>query len=151
VFSRVAPVLTPALVGTLLACSSQPEAPSLSIVGTWDQGARLEDAANSQTHIHTGYFIFDQKGDGFSGSGQQSGLCHAASGDYEGPLASGELFGITEGKQEGSNVSFRSALCTYEGVISEDGSHLDGTARCEYTDQGTHFVWTGQWLANRQH
>ena len=110
----MAVALTPGLIGGLVACSSQPEAPSLSIVGTWDQGARLEDAANRQTHIHTGYFSFDQKGDGFSGSGQQS------------------------------------PLCTYEGVMSDDNSHIDGTARCEYTDQGTHFVWTGEWLANLQ-
>jgi hypothetical protein len=150
VFSRMAVALTPGLISGLLACSSQPEAPSLSIVGTWDQGARLEDAGNGQTHIHTGYFSFDQKGGGFSGTGQQSGLCHAASGDYEGPLASEALFHIDEGVQQGSNVSFRTPLCTYEGVMSDDNSHIDGTARCEYTDQGTHFVWTGEWLANRQ-
>jgi len=138
-----------ALLATLVACSGQPEAPSPSIVGTWDQGARLADADNGQTHIHTGYFSFEQKGDGFSGSGQQSGLCHGAAGDYEGPLASGELFHISEGVEQGINVSFKTPLCTYEGVLSDDNSHIDGTARCEYTDQGTHFVWTGDWLANR--
>jgi hypothetical protein len=150
VFSRLAVALAPAFISMLGACSSQSEAPSLSIVGTWDQGARLQDATNAQTHIHTGYFSFDQKGNGFSGSGQQSGLCHSAAGDYEGPLASGVPFHITDGVQQGSNVSFRSELCTYSGVISDDGLHLNGTAQCEYTDQGTHFVWTGDWLANRQ-
>jgi hypothetical protein len=150
VFSRLSVAVTPAFIGLLGACSSQPAAPTLSILGTWDQGARLEDAANHQTHIHTGYFSFEQKDDGFSGSGQQSGMCHSAAGDYEGPLATGALFRITEGVQQGSNVLFKSSLCTYNGVISDDGLHLDGTARCEYTDQGTHFVWTGDWLANRQ-
>jgi hypothetical protein len=132
------------------ACSSQPEAPSLSIVGMWDQGARLQDAGNGQTHIHTGYFSFDQTGNGFSGSGQQSGLCHSEAGDYEGPLASGELLHISEGVEQGANVSFKTPLCTYQGVLSEDGLHLNGTAQCEYTDQGIHFAWTGDWLANRR-
>jgi hypothetical protein len=34
--------------------------------------------------------------------------------------------------------------------MTSDGAHIDGIARCEYTDQGVRFVWTGDWLANRE-
>lgn len=141
-------------VGSLAyACSAQDStspAP-LGIIGQWDQGARLEDTANQQTHIHTGYFSFEKKGAGFSGTSQQSGLCSsAAHGDYTGPLANGIPFEIRDGVQSGNQVSFRSDLCTYEGTLSADGEHIDGTARCAYSEGGVDFIWTGDWLANRQ-
>jgi hypothetical protein len=153
VFFRLAATAGALLIGTLTACSSHDAgtAPSaLNIVGTWTQGARLQDTVNHQTHIHTGYFSFSQEGDGFIGTGQQTGLCHSASGDYEGPLATGALFNITNGVQQGSNVSFNSELCAYSGVMSADGSRIEGTARCVYTDQGVPFLWIGDRLADRE-
>jgi hypothetical protein len=93
-----------------------------------EPGARLEDAVNQQTHIHTGYFSFEQKGSGFSGTGQQSGLCTStAHGDYTGPLANDAPFAIREGIQSGDHVSFKTDLCTYEGTLSADADHIDGT------------------------
>jgi hypothetical protein len=141
-------------VGTLLyACSAQDStspAP-LGIVGQWNQGARLTDPVNHQTHTHTGYFTFKMKGAGFEGTGQQSGLCtSAAHGDYVGPLANGVAYQIGDGLQSGDHVSFKSDLCTYEGTLSADGQHIDGTARCAYSEGGVDFVWTGDWLANRE-
>ena len=41
-------------------------------------------------------------------------------------------------------------LCTYEGTLSADNAHIDGTARCSYVQNGVDFVWTGDWLANRE-
>ena len=140
------------IIGMVGACSSHDAstAPSLSLAGNWTQGARLQEKANGQTHIHTGSFSFDQQGNRFTGSGQQTGLCHSAAGDYVGPLATGALFQITDGVQQGSSVSFKSDLCTYVGVVSADGQRIDGTAQCAYVDQGVSFVWTGDWLADRQ-
>jgi hypothetical protein len=55
---------------------------------------------NQQAHIHTGYFTFKQKGAGFAGTGQQTGLCTSAlHGDYVGPLANGIAYEIREGVQ----------------------------------------------------
>ena len=152
-FSRLRLAAALCLVSALGACSShEPDtAPSaLSIVGNWTQGANLRDTANAQTHIHTGYFSFAQQGGGFNGTGKQTGLCHSASGDYEGPLATGGLFHITNGEQHGNEVSFNSDLCTYTGAMSADGSRIEGKASCAYTDGGVDFIWTGDWLADRQ-
>ena len=140
-------------IGAVAACSSREAATSpsqFSMAGIWNQGARLADTTLKQTHIHTGYFFFDQEGGSFAGTGQQSGFCHSETGDYVGPLATGLNYDITQGVQHGRNVSFQTDLCSYEGVMTADGAHINGTARCEYTDQGLHFVWTGDWLANRE-
>ena len=140
------------LVTLMAACSHEtgtsPSTPS--VVGLWNQGASLRDAANDQTHIHTGYFSFTEQREGFGGQGQQSGFCRAADGDYTGPLATGTWYGITDGAQDGNRVSFRSDLCTYEGTLSGDEAHIAGTARCAYTRGGVSFVWEGEWLANRE-
>jgi hypothetical protein len=144
---------TLALLGLLGACSGSDSgtAPApLDIAGLWNQGARLADTVNGQTHIHTGYFSFSRHGAGFSGQGQQTGLCHGAAGDYTGPLATGIAFPITAGVQTGDHVAFQSDLCSYEGTLSADGAHIAGTMRCAYRDAGTDFVWTGDWLANRE-
>jgi hypothetical protein len=153
VFAKLA--LAPCLgfLGLLGACSSHDAgtAPSaLDVAGVWNQGASLRDTTNNQTHIHTGYFSFARQGEAFTGRGQQSGVCHGPSGDYEGPLATGALFQITDGVQQGAHVSFKTELCTYEGTVSADGAHIDGTMRCAYSDRGVSFVWTGEWLADRQ-
>ncbi len=147
----------PAAIGVLLislaACSSEVStAPApLGIVGLWNQGANLQDSVNNQTHIHTGYFSFTQQGAaGFAGSARQSGFCRNAEQDYTGPLATGVPYAITDGAQQGDRVSFRSELCSYEGTLSADGAHIEGSARCTYTEGGVNFVWTGAWLANRQ-
>ena len=140
-------------IGAVVACSSHDSATSPSqftMAGIWNQGARLQDTTLKQTHIHTGYFFFDQQGKSFAGTGQQTGLCQSPTGDYVGPLATGLSFDVTDGVQQGQRVSFRTDLCTYEGVMTSDGAHIDGTARCEYADQGVRFVWTGDWLANRE-
>ena len=121
----------------------------LSVAGSWTQGARLSETTHNQTHIHTGSFSFAQHGDAFTGSGQQSGLCHDASGDYAGPLATGAVFQITEGVQRGAKVRFKTALCSYEGLVSADGAHMSGTASCSYLDGGVRFSWAGDWLADR--
>ena len=76
-----------------------------------------------------GYFSFAQRGEAFTGTGQQTGLCHAASGDYTGPLADGAVFHVTDGVPQGTRVSFKSELCSYEGTLTADGAHIDGTAR----------------------
>jgi hypothetical protein len=123
---------------------------SLAIVGLWNQGANLRDTVNNQTHIHTGYFSFAQEGVGFAGTGEQSGFCSGPSGHYEGPLANGARYDIVDGVQDGSHVSFKSNLCSYEGTLSEDNAHLAGTASCSYVENGVNFVWTGDWLANRE-
>ena len=134
------------------ACSAESGASpnSLSIVGVWNQGASLRDTVNSQSHIHTGYFSFVQKRDGFAGTGEQSGLCTGTHGDYVGPLATGKPFNLVDGIEEGDRVSFKSDLCTYEGTLSADKAHIAGTARCAYTEGGVSFVWVGDWLANRE-
>jgi len=141
-----------ALVALTGACSPEEgTSPSpLSIVGQWGQGANLSETARAQTHIHTGYFTFVRQGSGFTGSGWQTGLCRGEGGDYAGPLATGASYEIVEGVQEGDRVSFKSALCEYQGTVSADGAHIDGTARCAYTEDGAGFVWTGAWLANRE-
>ena len=140
------------LIPVALACSrgSTPPSSPLSVAGSWVQGARLQDAANGQTHIHSGYFSFAQRGDAFTGRGQQSGLCEAATGNYEGPLATGAEFQIVDGVQHGASVSFKTAMCTYQGLVSADGLHIDGTATCSYTDKGVQFNWQGDWLAQRE-
>ena len=122
----------------------------LSILGLWNQGANLRETAKNQTHIHAGYFSFTEEGDGFAGRGQQSGFCRGANGDYTGPFATGTSYAIADGVQEGDRVTFRDELCTYEGTLSTDDAHIAGTARCTYTDGGASFVWTGDWLANRE-
>ena len=142
-----------ALAALTGACSSEDGGTSpspLTIVGRWGQGANLSESAREQTHIHTGYFTFVRRGDGFGGSGQQTGLCRAEGGDYAGPLATGALYEITEGVEQGDRVSFKSDLCEYQGTLSADGAHIEGTARCAYTQDGAGFVWTGAWLANRE-
>jgi len=153
VFSKLASASGVVFVGMVAACSSHEvdTAPSLlSMAGNWTQGARLQDSSKGQTHIHTGSFSFAQEGDAFTGSGQQTGLCHGPSGDYVGPLATGALFQITNGVQQDRNVSFKSDLCAYTGVMSADGARIEGTVQCAYTDHGTSFVWTGDWLADRE-
>lgn len=142
--------LAPGLV-VLGACSTNNTAATspLSVAGDWTQGARLRDSVHAQTHLHAGSFSFAQRGETFKGSGQQNGLCNAASGDYTGPLADGALFQITSGVQNGANVSFKSNMCTYDGTVSADGLHMAGTATCSYTVQGTRFDWSGEWLADR--
>jgi hypothetical protein len=151
--ARLFPSAGIGLLGLVCACSSPDggTAPApLDIVGQWGQGARLEDTLHHQTHIHTGYFSFARHGAGFTGSGQQTGFCHAAAGDYTGPLADGVPFTITDGVQDGDHVTFKSPLCSYEGTLSSDSAHIEGTARCAYTDGGVNYVWVGDWLANRE-
>jgi hypothetical protein len=142
-----------ALVALTGACSPGPDAtaPELTVVGLWGHGANLREAVHHQTHIHTGHFSFVRRGDGFAGEGQQSGFCRGDEGDYVGPLATGVPYRISGGVQDGDRVSFRSDLCEYQGTLSADGEHIEGTARCAYTDGGADFVWTGPWLANRKH
>jgi hypothetical protein len=137
-----------ALTGSCGADVTSPEA--LTITGEWGQGAYLLEEAKGQTHIHTGRFAFVRRGGGFAGEGRQSGFCRTVGGDYTGPLATGVSYQIARGVQDGDRVSFRSDLCAYEGTISADGKEMSGTARCAYTDGGVKFVWTGNWLANRQ-
>jgi hypothetical protein len=121
-----------------------------SIAGRWSQGASLTDSANHQSHIHTGTFLIGQRGTSFSGTGQQTGFCHASSGDYTGPLADGVPFVLRDGVVSGSHVTFATDLCRYEGAISADGRHLTGTTICAYTAAGVRFQWVGPWLADRE-
>ncbi len=137
-----------------LSCSSEREstAPSVAnLAGDWIQGARLNETALGQTHVHTGTFTFAQRGADFSGAGQQTGFCHAESGDYTGPLADGLPFSVRDGKITDAHVSFSTNLCRYEGDVSADGERITGTARCSYASGGVQFEWTGDWLADRQH
>ena len=139
------------LVVLVSACASEGTAPAARpSVGIWNQGANLRDSVNKQTHIHTGYFSFSQAGNGFTGTGEQSGFCHGANGDYVGPLAEGTPFKVTDGVQQGDRVLFKTDLCSYEGALSEDHDHMNGTVRCAYIDNGVSFVWQGDWLANRE-
>ncbi len=141
-------LLLSAMIG---ACSQESTSPpTLSIVGVWNQGARLRDSVNNQTHIQTGYFSFTQRGEGFTGRGEQSGLCTREDGDYVGPLATGIPYDISDGLQDGDRVSFQTDLCTYEGTLSREDERIEGTARCAYTEGGVDFVWTGGWVANRE-
>ena len=140
------------LITILGACSHEGTTSSspLSVAGSWTQGARLSETTLNQTHIHAGSFSFAQHGAAFTGSGQQSGLCHDEGGDYTGPLATGAVFQITEGIQQGAAVRFKTAMCTYEGLVSADGAHMAGTASCSYMDRGVRFDWSGDWLADRE-
>ena len=143
-----------ALLAALAACSAGSDAAApepLTLAGLWSQGANLSEESKGQTHIHTGWFSFERRGAGFAGEGEQSGLCRRADGDYVGPLATGVPYAIAGGVQDGDRVSFRSALCEYQGTLSPDRQHIEGTTRCAYTDGGVDFVWTGAWLANREH
>ena len=152
VFRRVAIRLALITLPFAAACGRATTTPTspLSIAGSWTQGARLQDSAHGQTHIHTGSFAFVQRGESFTGAGEQSGLCHDESaGDYTGPLATGAVFQITAGVQHGASVRFTTDLCSYEGTVSTDGKHIAGTASCSYTDRGTLFHWQGDWLADR--
>ncbi|HEY7505791.1 MAG TPA: hypothetical protein VH700_16955 [Gemmatimonadales bacterium] len=141
------------LLALAAACASDADTTSPgspAVVGQWSHGASLQEAARNQTHVHTGYFSFVREGSGFGGEGRQWGYCRAVAGDYTGPLANGVLYAITGGEQDGDEVSFRSDLCEYRGTLSADAQHIEGTARCAYTDGGADFVWTGPWLANRE-
>jgi hypothetical protein len=144
--------VSPGALVALAACASDSTSPgSLTVVGLWGHGANLREAVHDQTHIHVGHFSFVRRGDGFEGRGQQWGYCRATDGqDYTGPLATGTPYAITHGVQSGNEVSFRSDLCEYRGTLSADAQHIEGTARCAYTDGGEDFVWTGPWLANRE-
>jgi hypothetical protein len=150
--SDIRSLAVPLLLVSLGACSadSGTSPAPLSIVGVWNQGANLRDSVSNQTHIHTGYFSFVQERAGFDGAGEQSGLCTGPHGDYIGPLATGTPFSISEGTQQGDQVSFKTDLCTYEGTLSVDQAHIAGTARCAYTEGGVSLVWKGDWLANRE-
>jgi hypothetical protein len=143
-----------ATAGAIAACShgSDSTAPGPgSVTGRWSQGANLTDAVNHQTHIHTGSFVLAQRNGAITGSGQQTGFCHAPSGNYEGPIADGVPFSITGALVTGSRVSFTTDLCSYDGTLSPDGEHMNGTMQCAYTYQGVSFHWAGDWLADRQH
>jgi hypothetical protein len=138
------------LAAAICGCSKDGTAPDdLVIAGVWNQGARLHDTVNQQTHYHTGYFSFSEEKSGFSGEGQQSGVCTGSHGDYTGPLADGSVFALREGMLQGNHLSFKTNLCSYEGTLSDDKQHITGTASCAYQQDGTDFVWTGDWLANR--
>jgi hypothetical protein len=151
-FIRLAPQLTLALL--IVGCSSgaTPPASPLSIVGSWTQGARLQETARGQTHIHSGYFSFARRGDALTGSGQQSGLCDVVSSGatYAGPLANGATYQISSGVQSGTSVNFVAGYCTYRGLVSSDGADMSGTATCSYDDGGSHYQWSGDWLAHRE-
>jgi hypothetical protein len=150
--SDVLSLAVPLFLFSLGACSgdSGTSPVPLGVVGVWNQGANLRDSVSNQTHIHTGYFSFEQERAGFAGAGEQSGLCTGPHGDYVGLLANGEPFSISDGIQRGNQVSFKTDLCTYEGTLSADEAHIEGSARCAYTEGGVSLVWKGDWLANRE-
>jgi hypothetical protein len=141
----------PALLA-LAACSGTentgPE--RLSLNGTWRQSGDLRDTATGDSHIHLGTFALVQSGDSFSGTGEQSGFCSAASGNYAGPLADPTPFAVS-GTLVGREVSFRRDICEYHGSFVEGRSNrITGTATCRYNRNGVDYVFAGQWQADKQ-
>jgi hypothetical protein len=143
--------LTLPLLGFAGACRTDTTAPaSTSLTGAWRQSGDLRDQVHGQSHIHLGTFTFSQAGTDFSGSGQQSGICHNAAGDFTGPLADPAPYQISSGHVAATTVSFDAGICHYQGSF-ENGNRnrMTGTASCNYTDKGVSYTWAGQWQADR--
>ena len=69
--SRWRLITTVVAIGAVAACASHDTTTSpsqFSMAGIWNQGARLQDTTLLQTHIHSGYFFFDQQGNSFAGT-----------------------------------------------------------------------------------
>jgi hypothetical protein len=143
------------LSGILLAgCSGSngPSADAFTMTGSWEQGGQLQDQVTGDTHYHLGTFNFTQIGNQFSGTGQQSGLCHTASNaTYQGPLSAPAPFVVVNGRVSGTSVSFDRDICHYTGAFaSGNPNKIDGQATCSYTRLGTTYTFTGTWGAARQ-
>jgi len=137
----------------LAACSqkSGPDPQDFTLSGNWWQSGHLTDAGNGVSHVHEGYFYLNQSGTQFAGSGQNFGLCHNASGDYEGPLADTTAYQVSAGAVNGQQISFKTNLCTYTGSFEHGNpNRITGTANCAYVDNGVSFAFTGGWQANRE-
>lgn len=137
----------------LAACSqkSGTDPQDFTLSGNWWQSGHLTDAVNGVSHVHEGYFYLNQAGAEFAGSGQNFGLCHNASGDYEGPLADSTAYTVSEGAVDGQQISFKTNLCTYSGSF-ENGNpnRITGTATCGYVENGVTYAFSGGWQANRE-
>jgi hypothetical protein len=137
----------------IAACSqkSGTDPQDFTLSGNWWQSGHLTDAVNGVSHVHEGYFYLNQAGAEFAGSGQNFGLCHNASGDYEGPLADSTAYPVSEGAVDGQQISFKTNLCTYSGSF-ENGNpnRITGTATCGYVENGVTYVFAGGWQANRE-
>ena len=124
--------------------------PSYALTGTWEQGGDFRDSTNNQSHIHLGSFTLTQIGSDFSGTGEQSGLCHTAQGSYTGPLADPTPFAVSAGKVIATSVSFDTPICHYQGGFDHGNpDKLVGNATCTYTRQGVVYHFAGTWGANR--
>jgi len=146
-------ILLLAAAGLIIACSQKggTDPQDFTLSGDWWQSGHLTDAVNGVSHVHEGYFNLNQSGTQFAGSGQNFGLCHNASGNYEGPLADSTAYQVSAGSVTGQQLTFKTNLCTYTGSF-ENGNpnRITGTATCAYVDNGVSFAFTGGWLANRE-
>jgi hypothetical protein len=138
------------LVGLVVGCGGNTEPDALSMTGTWRQSGDLRDQTNGDSHIHLGTFTLTQSGAGFSGTGQQSGICSAHAVQYTGPLADPTPFAVTNGLLSGRKVTFERDICRYQGTFEAGrNNRITGTATCTYVRNGVTYNFTGQWQADK--
>jgi len=144
-------LVLPALLAVVACSGNDNNGPErLSMNGNWRQSGDLRDTATGDSHIHLGTFSLVQSGDSFSGTGEQSGFCSAASVKYTGPLADPTPFAVS-GTLVGRDVTFQRDICEYQGsFVAGQSNRITGTATCRYNRNGVDYVFAGQWQADKQ-
>lgn len=146
-------LLLPSMLVLAAACSSGTDTQSqpLTLEGTWTQSAHLVDTAHGDDHAHFGTYAFVQANSGgYTGTGQQDGLCTAAGQHYTGPLADTTTFQITSAVLTDRQVTIQRDICTFSGsFVAGRNDRITGTATCAYTRNGVNYTFTGGWQADR--
>ncbi len=146
-------LLLPSMLVLAAACGSGTDTQSqpLTLEGTWTQSAHLVDSVHGDDHAHFGSYAFAQAaGGGYTGTGQQDGLCSGAGTHYTGPLADTTTFQITNATLSGRTVSFQRDICSFSGsFVAGRNDRITGTATCAYTRNGVDYSFSGGWQADR--
>lgn len=126
---------------------SPSEPPLLSIDGSWAYVETYDNAEAGVSCQDEGTLTIQQTGETFSGSFEEEGVCTDSEGATSGTSGSGSAGG---GQLSGSDVSFVSGGCAYEGTISgTPPNRMTGDVSCTEVFGGTSYAFSGTWTAAR--
>lgn len=146
---RVLPSLGLLALVALAACGGDSTGPQVvDVQGIWNYSNNFSSGAVGYSCSTSGTVSITQNGSNFTGTADAtSGLCTDSFGDQFDDTG---VSSVSGGQVNGSNVSFQTDGCQFNGTVSGDPANaMTGTETCTLAVGGTNYVFTGPFQASR--